>query len=69
MGDDLIAESITEAFGERCSDFNPDCWCCRAWKQYDDIGFVLEIANRNEQSAEGDRLATSRAAHPRNLLK
>lgn len=58
---DLIAEAIMEAFGERCPGFEPGCWCCRAWRQYDDMGFVLEIANRNEQSPEGDRLALARA--------
>src|SRR5690554_3984951 len=34
---DYIAEAITEAFGPRCSDYVPDCHCCRAWRQYDAI--------------------------------
>lgn len=54
---DLIAEAITLAFGKRCPDYDAGCRCCRAWRQYDDIAFVVEIANRNEQSPEGDRLA------------
>lgn len=33
----LIAEAITEAFGERCPDFEPDCWCCKAWAAFDAI--------------------------------
>lgn len=33
----LIAEAITEAFGERCPDYEPGCFCCDAWKQYDDL--------------------------------
>lgn len=41
--DDLIAEAIKEAFGERCPDFDKDCWCCKAWKQYDDL-----LATRDE---------------------
>ena len=33
----LLCEAITEAFGERCEDFEPDCWCCRAWAELDDL--------------------------------
>ena len=55
----LLAEAITEAFGERCPDFAEGCYCCEAWRLYDDLAFVVKIANRNEQSAEGDRLAKS----------
>lgn len=33
--DDLIAEAIKEAFGERCLDYAAYCPCCEAWKQYD----------------------------------
>lgn len=32
---DLIAEAIDGTFGERCEDFEPDCYCCQAWAQYD----------------------------------
>lgn len=32
---DLIAECITEQYGERCPDFEPGCYCCQAWAQYD----------------------------------
>jgi hypothetical protein len=42
---DYIAEAITEAWGERCPDFGPDCPCCRAWKQYDDIRVALKAAS------------------------
>lgn len=35
LSDDLIFEAISEAFGARCPDFEPDCYCCRAWAQYD----------------------------------
>lgn len=36
MTEDLIAEAITEAFGERCPDYGEHCPCCQAWKQYDE---------------------------------
>lgn len=32
---DLIAEAITAHYGERCPDFEPECWCCKAWASYD----------------------------------
>ena len=32
--EDLIAEAITEQFGERCPDFDADCLCCKVWQQY-----------------------------------
>jgi len=31
----LISLSITEALGERCPDFDPECWCCKAWAEFD----------------------------------
>lgn len=31
----LLCEAITEAFGERCEDFEPECWCCKAWAELD----------------------------------
>ena len=34
---DLIADAIREHWGERCPDFDPECWCCRAWAEYDEI--------------------------------
>lgn len=33
----LIAEAIIEAFGERCPDFDPECHCCKAWAEYDEL--------------------------------
>lgn len=32
--EDLIAEAITEQFGERCPDFDANCHCCKVWQQY-----------------------------------
>ena len=26
---------LTEMFGDRCKDFEPDCECCRRWKMLD----------------------------------
>lgn len=37
-----IAEAITEAFGERCPDYEPGCHCCEAWKQYDALAASQE---------------------------
>lgn len=55
---DLIAEAITEAFGERCPDYDKDCWCCRAWQQYDDLRNSLQetlaVETRNEEGRFAD---------------
>ena len=32
---DLIAEALTDFYGERCPDVHPGCHCCEAWAQYD----------------------------------
>lgn len=32
---DLIAEAITEYYGDRCPTDVPGCFCCDAWAQYD----------------------------------
>ncbi|HWM82961.1 MAG TPA: hypothetical protein VNQ56_12945 [Pseudolabrys sp.] len=32
---DLIAFAIQDSLGERCASFDPDCYTCRAWQQYD----------------------------------
>lgn len=56
VGDDLVAEAIEEAFGERCPDFEPACYCCQAWAQYDALkggdasavrGAIAEWSYRN----------------------
>ena len=46
---DQVAEAITEHWGERCPDFEPTCWCCKAWAQYD--------ALRAAPAAERERCA------------
>lgn len=32
---DPIVEAITEWWGPRCEDFEPECFCCKAWLAYD----------------------------------
>lgn len=34
---DLIKEALTEHFGEPCPDYDKDCICCKAWKQFDKL--------------------------------
>ncbi|MFC0246444.1 hypothetical protein ACFOLL_04575 [Falsochrobactrum ovis] len=31
----LIVEAITEHYGERCPDYDEDCFCCKVWSDYD----------------------------------
>lgn len=32
---DLIAEALTDYYGPHCSNFVPECHCCKAWAQFD----------------------------------
>lgn len=31
----VLEVAVTEAFGERCPDYEPECPCCMAWKALD----------------------------------
>ena len=31
----LIEQAIVDQWGERCDEFDPDCFTCRAWKALD----------------------------------
>lgn len=50
--DDLIAQAIVEAFGERCPDHDPDCHTCRVWAQYDALASNRQKLERAEQAVE-----------------
>jgi len=28
---------IHRLYGERCPDYDADCHCCKAWKEYDEL--------------------------------
>ena len=32
-----IAEAITAQWGEKCKDFDPECFTCKAWEEYYDL--------------------------------
>ena len=34
---DIVSEAITEYWGERCPDFNPNCPTCKAWAEYEEL--------------------------------
>lgn len=53
---DLIREAITEHFGERCPDFEPECFCCKAWAEYDALKKELETA-REDALEEAAKIA------------
>lgn len=50
----IVAEAIEEAFGERCLDYEPECFCCRAWAEYDEACRLAEAfaaeAERNKEA-------------------
>ena len=33
---DGYGKFITDFWGPRCPDYEPECWCCKAWKRYDE---------------------------------
>lgn len=37
MKTDLIKEAVTDWWGERCTEYDPDCVCCTAWAQFDKL--------------------------------
>lgn len=43
-----IEEALIEYFGERCSDFEPECVVCQVWKEWDE----LTGNNNNEKTGE-----------------
>lgn len=43
----MTPDDITELFGARCAEFDPDCACCRVWQQQDEI----ERLQRNSHGA------------------
>jgi hypothetical protein len=49
---EFLAETFTEAWGERCLDYVGDCACCVAWKRFDSIAAAL-ATGRAEAVAAG----------------
>lgn len=48
------AKNITEDWGDRCSDFEPECPCCQMWAMHDAID---ALSSENAAlKAERDRL-------------
>jgi len=58
---DLIADAITEQYGERCPDYEPECWCCKVWKQYDALTSLA--AEVEALKRERDELIASTGEH------
>jgi len=53
----LIAEAITDYWGDRCSDYDADCPTCQAWKQFDEYRTLLESNAALEQYAREATIA------------
>lgn len=53
---DYVREAVVEHWGERCSDFEPECFCCKAWAQYDQLvqaeNDLYDLAARYDQLLE-----------------
>ena len=37
----LVEPRLIDDYGDRCSEYEPHCPCCRAWSAYDDLVTVL----------------------------
>lgn len=45
--------AVAHVWGERCSDFEPECLCCRAWAEFDQIA-TLRADNERLRAALED---------------
>jgi hypothetical protein len=36
--DEIVKAMITQFWGKRCEEYEPECACCYAWKHYDETG-------------------------------
>ena len=55
---DLIAEALTDFYGERCPDVHPGCRCCEAWAQYGALAARPEPEGMRTTAEERRLLAT-----------
>ena len=47
-----IEEAITDYFGPKCPDFEEDCPCCQAWREYEEL--VVDAGGRLEELTNGN---------------
>lgn len=66
MNIDRIKEAVTEWWGERCSDFEPDCSSCQAWAEIDAIEALQARVRELEVLAELNRGDAFAATNPAN---
>lgn len=48
-------EQITRYIGERCKDFDADCYACRAWAMYEENGRIPILFETDELVDWGTR--------------
>lgn len=57
----LVAQAIVDYWGERCPDYDVDCFCCKAWEQFDIMHEATAmLATRHQNSAKGFRKSGER---------
>jgi hypothetical protein len=52
MNNPELYEAITEHWGERCSEYDPGCFCCRAWDQFDAVAELQKRLAEEKHQAE-----------------
>ena len=62
----LIAEALTDFYGERCPNFAPGCTCCEAWAQYDEFMARPKMGEAREAPPFNppENMPAARAARP-----
>lgn len=66
---DRVREALTEYWGPQCSDFDPDCFCCQAWAELDELtGAARQLADWAEHEVGCDLDLTPGLAELRRLL-
>jgi hypothetical protein len=38
----ILSDSMLEHWGERCDEFEQDCFACQAWEHFDKTGEIME---------------------------
>lgn len=60
----LIAEAITDYYGVRCPDHEPDCACCKAWAAYDVFAGRIQEINRTLTQPENAPILSANVNMP-----
>ena len=61
---DLVGRAVIKTYGERCSDFDANCICCRSWAELDRFASQQSELSALRQQAEAMAWALEFYAEP-----